>query len=103
MPLGKIQIDLLHPSVCDLILHVWNSRRNQDRNFLLEAISTQASVLKHLPLELRGDEMLVLAAIPHSGFILGFAAEELRNKKSFVLQAVKINGYALMGASDVGP
>ena len=83
-------------------IFVKTRRRFQDRNFLLEALSTQASVLKHLPLELRGDETLVLAAIPYSGFILGFAAEELRNKKSFVLQAVKINGYALMGASDVG-
>ena len=72
----------------------------QDKSVVLAAVERNGTVLKLAPAKFKQDKDVVLAAVTHNGLALQHAAETLRNSKDVVLAAVRQTKWALESASD---
>jgi len=60
-----------------------------DRNFVLEAIEIEPSVLKHISEEFRNDKEVVMKAMMRDGYYFRYASEELKHDKDFIMEAIQ--------------
>eukprot|EP00295_Goniomonas_pacifica_P006090 CAMPEP_0175835794 /NCGR_PEP_ID=MMETSP0107_2-20121207/16791_1 /TAXON_ID=195067 ORGANISM="Goniomonas pacifica, Strain CCMP1869" /NCGR_SAMPLE_ID=MMETSP0107_2 /ASSEMBLY_ACC=CAM_ASM_000203 /LENGTH=152 /DNA_ID=CAMNT_0017149129 /DNA_START=624 /DNA_END=1081 /DNA_ORIENTATION=+ len=65
----------------------------------LDAVAL-SHVLEDASAEMKGDRMVVLAAVAQKGRALQYASEELKGDREVVLAAVAQNGYALEYVSE---
>jgi len=70
----------------------------EDKDFVLEAVAQNGSVLKHASETLKADKSVVLAAVAQNGRVLEHASEALKADKAVVLTAVTQDGGALGAA-----
>ncbi|KAG2379643.1 hypothetical protein C9374_006760 [Naegleria lovaniensis] len=70
-----------------------------DRNFILEFMSSKRFSLSELSTDLQNDFEIVLIAVKRNGLFLTYASEHLRNNREIVLQAIIQNSKSLKYAS----
>ena len=78
---------------------VLNNDLKNNKEIVLEAVTTWGYLLQYASKELQKDREIVLAAITQCGTSLQFASEEFKKDKKIVLIAVNKSGYALQYAS----
>ena len=71
-----------------------------DWDFMMKAISKNASALKFASQELRSDRDIVITAVSLSGGALKHASEELRSDRNLVMAAVSKSWHALRYAPE---
>ena len=76
------------------------AQRRQDREFVLNAVSTNGSALRWASDDLKGDREIVLNAVSKNGCALRWASDDLKGDREIVLKAVSKYGCALRWASD---
>jgi hypothetical protein len=73
----------------------------RDKEFILDVIKIDGSLLAYVSKELREDKKVILEAMRNTGYAFGSASKKLRDDEDFVLKAIEINAYnALRYASD---
>jgi hypothetical protein len=83
-----------------LIEHYSHYGNKADRDFIMEAISINADILKFIDTSFRNDIEIVKLAVSQKGELLKLASDALKNNRDVVSLALNNNPYALSLASD---
>jgi hypothetical protein len=83
-----------------LIEHYSHYGNKADRDFIMEAISINADMLKFIDTSFRSDIEIVKLAVSQKGELLKLASDVLKNNRDVVSLALNNNPYALSLASD---
>ena len=65
-----------------------------------DAVALDGLLLRFAPADLRGEGLVVLAALAQNGLALAYASAELRADRHFVHAAVRQNGHSLQYAAE---
>ena len=71
----------------------FDEEKANNKEYVLEMVEKQGSLLDYASDELKNDKDIVLAAIHQDGNALEFAGKELKNDKEVVLESIKKVGW----------